>query len=330
MSVSIKSFVFLDTEGTGLPQFNGSTKIVEISLVACSVDHFVASSDQAETRLPRVQHKLTLCVNPFKRICDESTKITGLDNYDVEHESKFGIRELEMIKSFVERLQQPVCLVAHNGYEYDYPLLRKEFMKHKVAVPDGLLCADSLEIFRKIDAARDRERLEEEELAEFIENELKEMEKVAEAEERTTQLSGCLRIHKEPADGESPYEIICNLDISVMQKKNETTPKRAGVASSPPRMIRQRQARSSQGTSRDAREDEVPRARKQLFPQKRKYRLCDIYARFFGANPEDAHGAESDCYILMKCALKEARDFLATAQVHSRPFEEISIEKCIF
>lgn len=132
MSSDIKSFIFFDIEGTGLPQFNGSTKIMEISLVACSVDHFVASSGQEMPEIPRVLHKLSFCVNPFKRICEESTKITGLDNFKLEHESRLGVRELEMIVKFVERLQQPACLVAHNGNGYDYPLLRKEFLKQKI------------------------------------------------------------------------------------------------------------------------------------------------------------------------------------------------------
>uniref|UniRef100_A0A1B0GPU6 Exonuclease domain-containing protein n=1 Tax=Phlebotomus papatasi TaxID=29031 RepID=A0A1B0GPU6_PHLPP len=88
--------------------------------------------DPEMPEIPRVLHKLSFCVNPFKRICEESTKITGLDNFKLEYESKLGVRELDMITKFVERLQQPACLVAHNGNGYDYPLLRKEFLKQKI------------------------------------------------------------------------------------------------------------------------------------------------------------------------------------------------------
>uniref|UniRef100_A0A6B2EKL9 Putative three prime repair exonuclease 1 n=1 Tax=Phlebotomus kandelakii TaxID=1109342 RepID=A0A6B2EKL9_9DIPT len=334
MSVEIKSFIFFDTEGTGLPQFNGPAKIVEISLVACSVDHFVASSSGETPQIPRVLHKLSLCVNPFKRICEESSRITGLDNYKVEFESKLGVRELEMIKSFVERLQQPVCLVAHNGNGYDFPLLRKEFIKHNVAVPEGLLCVDSLVVFRKIDQARDRERQEDEEVARFIENELREIERLEREEELLTQNLGECSGVKQETKNENDYEILELLECkSIHQKRNETTPKRSATSSSPPRLGRRRGQSSPEETPQKARDEQTPKSRKQLFPEKsekRRYRLCDIHQRFFGVLPKDTHQAESDCFALMKCALKEARDFLSMAQAHSRTFQEVSVKKCIF
>lgn len=75
MTNNFKTFVFFDIETTGLPdlEFN-RTKITELALVACSKVELLANSNG---RVPRVLHKLTICVNPRKRIELESSKITG-------------------------------------------------------------------------------------------------------------------------------------------------------------------------------------------------------------------------------------------------------------
>lgn len=51
---------------------------------------------------------------------------SGLDNYNLENEKSFSTETGELIKSFMNRLQAPICLVAHNGNKFDYPILRKQ------------------------------------------------------------------------------------------------------------------------------------------------------------------------------------------------------------
>lgn len=70
-----KSFVFLDLETTGLPhlEFN-LTKITELCMTACTRDSLIST---VINQLPRVIHKISLCINPFKRIQTKSTEITG-------------------------------------------------------------------------------------------------------------------------------------------------------------------------------------------------------------------------------------------------------------
>lgn len=72
---NIATYVFFDIEATGLPdlEFN-RTKITEFAFVACSK---VELTKYEKGKVPRVQHKLTICVNPRKMIQPESTKITG-------------------------------------------------------------------------------------------------------------------------------------------------------------------------------------------------------------------------------------------------------------
>ena len=67
---------------------------------------------ELETFLPRVLNKLTLCVYPMATIMTEVSRLTGLDNYNLK-----------------SRLPFPVCLVAHNGNLYDFPLLHAELVK---------------------------------------------------------------------------------------------------------------------------------------------------------------------------------------------------------
>jgi three prime repair exonuclease 1 len=141
-----KTFAFFDLETTGIPELEFfKTKITEISIVACSVEHFLNEND------PRVLHKLTLCFNPFKRIDIKSSDITGLTNELLEFENKFDENAMNLLEKFISQLQQPVCLIAHNGEKFDFPLLQKQFEILKKHIPETLKCCDSLKVLKEID-----------------------------------------------------------------------------------------------------------------------------------------------------------------------------------
>lgn len=126
----IKTFAFFDLEATGLPQYEFfKTKITELSLVACSKDHLLHTP---RNQLPRVLHKMSLCFNPIKMISPEATKITALDNFLLEDVNSLNSNAGTALLSFLNHLQQPVCLVAHNGDFFDFPLLQKEFKRLKL------------------------------------------------------------------------------------------------------------------------------------------------------------------------------------------------------
>lgn len=44
----------------------------------------------------------------------------------LEYESQFDENTVKMITHFISRLQQPVCIVAHNGNRFDFPILKKQ------------------------------------------------------------------------------------------------------------------------------------------------------------------------------------------------------------
>merc|ERR1712168_985823 len=64
--------------------------------------------------------------NPCAMIPDVVTDLTGLSNELLEHQSRFKAETVQLLKLFLENLPQPICLVAHNGDRYDYPLLQAE------------------------------------------------------------------------------------------------------------------------------------------------------------------------------------------------------------
>lgn len=150
----ISSFVFFDIEATGLRCVD-PPKITEIAFTACSRKHLLEAN---ENEIPRALYKLLVPVNPMKVIHPESTKITGkhtysltnsyyftlalgysayeetlfrsgLDNFLLEDLNKLDANTVNLMKSFFNQLSKPVCLVAHNGNGYDYPILKYHLNK---------------------------------------------------------------------------------------------------------------------------------------------------------------------------------------------------------
>ena len=154
----IKTLVYFDIEATGLKN-SGRPRISEVSFVAFNTQEFfdlnqklleklknVKSNEdilELETFLPRVLNKLTLCVYPMAIIMPEVSKITGLDNYNLTDQARFDKSTGDLLKIFLSRLPLPVCLVAHNGNMYDFPLLQAELEKTGVELGLNLLCVDS-------------------------------------------------------------------------------------------------------------------------------------------------------------------------------------------
>lgn len=58
---------------------------------------------------------------------------------------------VSLLTLFLRRLQSPVCLIAHNGFRFDFPLLKAELASIERDLPEGLLCLDSWEMFRCLD-----------------------------------------------------------------------------------------------------------------------------------------------------------------------------------
>lgn len=138
MTSSFKTLAFFDLETTGLPAYEFfKTKIIELCVVACTTEQLLATR---KSQCPRVIHKLSICLNPHKLISPTSSNITGLDNFMLEHDNGLNDNAGQLLTSFLQHLQQPVCLVAHNGDSFDFPLLKKQLKTLSVVSKMNAIC----------------------------------------------------------------------------------------------------------------------------------------------------------------------------------------------
>lgn len=146
----VQTLVFIDLESTGLPSLMPRHKvnITEIALVAVERDNF---------REPlRYINKITLCVRPRHPIADGASRITGLDNEQLEKSPPFE-EVAPLVERFLHTLPQPVCLLAHNGNAFDFPLLHSELQRCPRVDFSPFLCCDTLPALRQILRAPDLE-----------------------------------------------------------------------------------------------------------------------------------------------------------------------------
>ncbi|XP_069842319.1 three prime repair exonuclease 2-like isoform X2 [Dendropsophus ebraccatus] len=158
MNGAVNTFVFLDLEATGLNR--DLPKITEICLIAVHVSSLKnpVTDETGEVQLPRIMDKLCLCVDPGKPLTAVASSITGLSNENLTNngKQKFDLTLIKAINEFVNRQAKPVCLVAHNGFSYDFPLLKTELLQQNEDFPDTMLCLDSLHTFRYLDRSTPR------------------------------------------------------------------------------------------------------------------------------------------------------------------------------
>lgn len=343
---SFKTFAFIDLETTGLPSFEfNRTKITQISITACSIEHIMDLKDKES--VPRVLHKLSLCLNPRKLIKLDCSEITGLTNELLQNERKFDENTVELINNFLAHLQQPVCLVAHNGDRFDYPILKSHCTALNKSLPESLVCCDSLTIFKKIDEIYEEnsrtlingykmtswEKIQTQQVlmmdAEILD--IEQMLKNYDSEENLmtiTQLEADFITNAPHAVKSEPENEID--DIRARQLQNETTP-------SKPVKIEEKNAPSKNPDSNDSKKRPLSAARRELFPEttekpqtspkngkkvypKGYYTLREIYKRFFGVHPENSHDSEADVNALLKCVCACKKEFLDVAMQTSYNF----------
>ncbi|XP_033863040.2 three prime repair exonuclease 2-like [Acipenser ruthenus] len=152
MSAPFQTFVFLDLEATGLR--DDRPRVTELCLAA--VHRFSLENPpgggRARPQLPRVMDKLCLCADPHKLVCQRALELSGLSNENLTENCKPGFDEVavSLINGFLQRQAPPVCLVAHNGFRYDFPLLRTELLRQDSDLPPGVFCADSYRALQEI------------------------------------------------------------------------------------------------------------------------------------------------------------------------------------
>ena len=138
------TFIFLDLETTGLRK---PVEITELSMIAVERAHIINGS---KTRMvPRLLDKLTTCVRPTKEIESQASMVTCISNEDLEKKKEFDIELGRTVRSFITRQQQPACLVAHNGDNFDFKILVSHLDAVEITLPKTIYATDSLKAFRK-------------------------------------------------------------------------------------------------------------------------------------------------------------------------------------
>nr|XP_023018586.1 three prime repair exonuclease 2-like [Leptinotarsa decemlineata] len=283
-SYDIKTFVFMDTETTGLPSAeNNKTKITELSMVAVQANHIRLGV------FPRVQNKLNFCFNPCKLISDGAEKITGLSNHLLENLPSFSAGTVASINAFLNHNPQPVCLVAHNGNHFDFPLLHTEINKTKSSLAENILCIDSIITFQDIHFQDTR--------AEKISQETVPIELTDDYD-----LLLCSAAEQ--------LEQQCIEKALKVQKINETTPKKQKIRTDTSEFPYPSKMRKG--------------VRKKFrFNSGISFKLCDVYTRLTNRPPENLHQAEGDVLMLITCAATLGDKFVDWANLNARKFCDI-------
>nr|CAH8840839.1 unnamed protein product [Trichobilharzia regenti] len=149
--IFLSTLVLFDVETTGLPSANFKPEITELCMLASSRFNLETATEE-----PRVENKLTLCFNPTRTISSIASKISGLNADNLFHQKDFDSSAVDLIQLFLNRLDSPVCLIAHNGLRFDFPLLKAQIMSVKGknynlndCTNAPIICTDTLHLFRE-------------------------------------------------------------------------------------------------------------------------------------------------------------------------------------
>uniref|UniRef100_V5HZ96 Putative deddh 3'-5' exonuclease domain of three prime repair exonuclease n=1 Tax=Ixodes ricinus TaxID=34613 RepID=V5HZ96_IXORI len=252
--------------------------ITEIALVAIERTNFKEGL--------RYVHKLTFCVKPRNAIMEDASRITGLDNEQLEGCPTFE-KVAPLVERFLQVLPQPVCLLAYNGNGFDFPLLHAELQRCGVNF-GPFLCCDAMPIIRQLlcDPAL-LERLELAALEELTPD-------FWEAFDECDVNDPALRL--------SPTEVTPTKSRTV--PINAAPQKRhAPVRDSPP----DKSARKSLFSTKESVAKRAPAQNGAQNGARQSFTLESVYKRLFGRPVRSAHNAEADCVALAEicCRLRE-------------------------
>lgn len=129
----------------------------------------------------------------------------------------------------------------------------------------------------------------------------------------------------------SSDDVETNLDMTEIQRRNETTPSKFKY-NRPRRLDNEKPSAARRLFDENVRNDEKPSThhitaasfRKNAKPTqpllKKSFKLTNIYLRMHGKEPEIAHNAEDDVITLMKCAIASKDKFFQAADQMSLLF----------
>lgn len=98
----------------------------------------------------------------FLQVVPDAQNLTGLSKQILSSAGKscFDKNIAQQIRLFLERQQQPICLVAHNGSDVDFPILASNLTAVGCELPQqmNLKCGDSLRAFINFKSSKQKHR----------------------------------------------------------------------------------------------------------------------------------------------------------------------------
>lgn len=247
-------------------------------MVAVKREHLL---DNTSGISPRVQHKLTMCLNPRRLVTDEATRTTGLCNDLLEHEPSFDLQVYNLINTFLNVLSKPVCVISYNGLSFDFPILKNHIEKLKVSLDDDLLCADCYHGFYHIETKK-----------------LMLSEQCSSNSDANTEKNNLSKVEEKPEETPPNTELKDDFNSTnqAMKRINETTPRHNKIL--PHKFVGKKTRRKLNFPWGDG-----PKPTK-------SYKLKDLYERILERPAADAHRAENDCIFALEISNKLAREFV--------------------
>ena len=289
----INTLVYFDIEATGLKS-SGKPRICEISLVAVNTQDVLnlGVTNKKDNQFcevtfsPRIVNKLTLCVYPMAIIVPLVSDLTGLDNYNLSGQSTFTKNTSDLINNFLACLPAPVCLIAHNGNAYDFPLLKAELEKLGTNLDAEILCADSYRAIKEI----------------FSKKEENKNEILKETEDKYNAQSDVDAARELMQSGMFETDLLEGQTVTL--NENESTPRNQKKCRS---LIKPRKRSEIFHV-------EHPKIRKRLhFPNLEppsSFSLVNLHMHILGVPPIQAHGAEADCLALLRITSTLGSDWI--------------------
>uniref|UniRef100_A0A1I8H626 Exonuclease domain-containing protein n=1 Tax=Macrostomum lignano TaxID=282301 RepID=A0A1I8H626_9PLAT len=142
------TLVMLDLETTGM---EGRQRITELAMLAVHTFNLLEAAAVSASPVANGNGETLLASARSRRgrrgfpAPPGAADLTRLDN------KEFDRNAAALIDAFLSRLEPPVVLMAHNGLQFDFPLLRSELNAVGVSLQSRPLCCKSLPLFRKLE-----------------------------------------------------------------------------------------------------------------------------------------------------------------------------------
>lgn len=134
-----KTFVFIDFETTDLYE----PEVTEYCVLAVN------------RNFPeRIREKLVICCSTCKSISPNVSQLTGITNEMIENKCRFPEEGVHLLLEFMKLLPKPICLIAHNGDNFDFKILQETVESGRFHGPLNVYSIDTLSLFREMDGSK--------------------------------------------------------------------------------------------------------------------------------------------------------------------------------